>query len=605
MRKMLTYLSLFISSIALGQTGPGGVGSNDGSSSLELWIMADSCVRTGGYVTSVSDLSGNNINFTVNGGPQLQFNFRNEQTYFYFDGVDDYFSTNLDISPTAFDTIMVFCVYYSDGQDDVGALWGNSDGDFDRFLIRADDYGPGCDRGLSTGSTCNNYTNLFPQNDHQFISSTYIEDSSYASKLTINNFPQNSFTSDVEPGTSNDLQIAALGNGTQEFEGRIAEIFIYSKILNFLEQILIFNYLSSRYDITMDSQSYEIYDFESSSDGGYFWRMSGIGNLGATNGIIDSTSGSSIMGLNNHVNSGSLAYPAIIWADDNEDASANNVDDIPSNVDARMTRTWRIAAKEVFGSTFTIDTIDVAWNLSEYGSVDAADLRLLIDTDNDTLFADESPISGAIDKGNGIFEFEGVASIANGARITLATADSDNTLLPVTLSSFKGIKLNNGILLNWITESEKNNSHFVIERSNKDLIWNDIEIINGNNNSDKSIQYEYFDDNISIDKSYYYRLKQVDFDGEYEYSNIVFINALDYSNNSLHIFPNPASNRITINCNLEGDNNIEFFNVNGQIVQSVTQISQNGNQYTYDISNLIKGIYFIRNNDQTRYFIKD
>lgn len=96
--------------------------------------------------------------------------------------------------------------------------------------------------------------------------------------------------------------------------------------------------------------------------------------------------------------------------------------------------------------------------------------------------------------------------------------------LPVTLLFFKGENRGNKYShLTWETALEINNSGFVVERSLDAVKFNYIGWAEGNGNSTVLNSY-YFDDfNIEPGKTYYYRLKQVDFDGNFEYSNIISI----------------------------------------------------------------------------------
>ncbi len=96
--------------------------------------------------------------------------------------------------------------------------------------------------------------------------------------------------------------------------------------------------------------------------------------------------------------------------------------------------------------------------------------------------------------------------------------------VPVELLSFTASVINNDITLNWTTATETNNSGFQIERSKKpdarSEAWQSIEFISGNGTTTKPHTYSYTDKNLSAGK-YLYRLKQLDFDGTFEYSKTV------------------------------------------------------------------------------------
>jgi hypothetical protein len=110
----------------------------------------------------------------------------------------------------------------------------------------------------------------------------------------------------------------------------------------------------------------------------------------------------------------------------------------------------------------------------------------------------------------------------------LWTLVNTSSPLPVTLLFFKGENRGNKYShLTWETALEINNSGFIIERSLDAINFNYIGWVDGHGNSTVLNSY-YFDDfNIEPGKTYYYRLKQVDYDGIFEYSNLISINFSD------------------------------------------------------------------------------
>ncbi|MER2997071.1 T9SS C-terminal target domain-containing protein [Pontibacter populi] len=96
------------------------------------------------------------------------------------------------------------------------------------------------------------------------------------------------------------------------------------------------------------------------------------------------------------------------------------------------------------------------------------------------------------------------------------------TILPVELVSFKALASNNAVQLSWATASEKDNSHFIVERSLDGKAFTTIATITGKGTS--SIRSNYiFTDEDPLPSISYYRLKQVDFDGTFEYSKVVSV----------------------------------------------------------------------------------
>jgi hypothetical protein len=97
-----------------------------------------------------------------------------------------------------------------------------------------------------------------------------------------------------------------------------------------------------------------------------------------------------------------------------------------------------------------------------------------------------------------------------------------NNYIPVELNSFTAIPLDNSVNLNWLTATETNNSGFQIDRSKKlearNDDWINIDFVIGNGTTTEPQFYSFVDEKLSSG-IYKYRLKQIDFDGNYEYSN--------------------------------------------------------------------------------------
>lgn len=90
-----------------------------------------------------------------------------------------------------------------------------------------------------------------------------------------------------------------------------------------------------------------------------------------------------------------------------------------------------------------------------------------------------------------------------------------NPMLPIELISFDGYNKNNNNILTWSTASENNNDYFTVERSEDGVNWDVIDTVGGAGNSQSNINYSLVDNNYR-EVINYYRLKQVDFDGQYE-----------------------------------------------------------------------------------------
>jgi hypothetical protein len=170
-------------------------------------------------------------------------------------------------------------------------------------------------------------------------------------------------------------------------------------------------------------------------------------------------------------------------------------------------------------------------------------------------------------------------------------------VIPVELTSFTA-NANFGVVeLQWITATETNNQGFEVQRSAGGE-FETIAFVNGNGTTTQSQVYTYTDRSVNIG-SYSYRLKQVDFDGTFEYSGVVEVDvpapavfAMDQN------YPNPFNPSTMISFRLAVDSKVSMtvFNVLGQEVASVLNgnLAAGSHQVTFDASSLNTGVYMYR-----------
>jgi hypothetical protein len=118
---------------------------------------------------------------------------------------------------------------------------------------------------------------------------------------------------------------------------------------------------------------------------------------------------------------------------------------------------------------------------------------------------------------------------------------NDAAALPVKLSSFNAFRRGKGVQLEWTTEQELNALRFVVERSTNGRRWDSLLVVAANGNSNTAVQYQVYDA-LPLAGECFYRLKQVDEDGRYDYSLVrrVFIQ----DPGEAVIGPNPAGSRL-------------------------------------------------------------
>jgi hypothetical protein len=170
-------------------------------------------------------------------------------------------------------------------------------------------------------------------------------------------------------------------------------------------------------------------------------------------------------------------------------------------------------------------------------------------------------------------------------------------IIPVELTSFSANVNEGNVILNWSTATETNNQGFEVQRSlNGEFVT--VGFVQGNGTTTETKTYSYIDKNIN-DGSYSYRLKQVDFDGTFEYSNVVEVEILAPAEfNLAQNYPNPfnPSTMIAFNLAVDSKVSLNIFNVLGQEVATLinTNLVAGSHQVNFDASSLNTGVYMYR-----------
>jgi hypothetical protein len=173
------------------------------------------------------------------------------------------------------------------------------------------------------------------------------------------------------------------------------------------------------------------------------------------------------------------------------------------------------------------------------------------------------------------------------------------TVMPVKWLDFTASRLGDIINLKWRTASEINNSHFEVEHSIDGEKWLNVGKVKGYGNSNTINNYTFTYNYLTNNKAYF-RLKQVDFNGTFEYSKKLVVNTKnDLSNSVLWI---SEQRKLIFEDMLNKPKNITIFSMQGGIIQDTKLSFEDVN---FDLSFLQKGVYLIRLNcDKDNYFKK-
>ena len=169
-----------------------------------------------------------------------------------------------------------------------------------------------------------------------------------------------------------------------------------------------------------------------------------------------------------------------------------------------------------------------------------------------------------------------------------------NNPLPIELVSINAQVVDKSVVFNWITAAEINNDYFTLERSIDGLDFHELTTMPGAGNSSETLNYTYTDKNPFFGISYY-RLKQTDYDGQFEYFNTIVVR-LDHGLQELDftIFPNPTKDKVYVQMtgNAVLDTKIEMYNAQGQMVDYSVS-SNNIDGFELDVEHLNAGIYLV------------
>jgi len=169
--------------------------------------------------------------------------------------------------------------------------------------------------------------------------------------------------------------------------------------------------------------------------------------------------------------------------------------------------------------------------------------------------------------------------------------------LPVEFLSFNGEPTEQGILIDWATATELDSDFFILERSRDGQTFETIATIAAAGESVEDIAYNFLDTNISCGQEYYYRLSQVDFNGQLNVHNeLVRVETDDCGVSITSISPIPADTEVNIRVTTEVETvvSIQLFDINGKnILTTKLDTSESDGNLKLDVSDLSAGIYLI------------
>ena len=598
---MCLYLGM-LNSVVFAQSGPAGVSS---STNCPLWIKADAGTSStvhGAAVSNWSDQSGNSnhaTQVTSNLQPLYQTNMINGMPTLLFDNnsthpdqlvISD--NNNLDnasgmtfyaiVKPLGLGGNVNAIVSKRTG---VGSQQAYSWFFYTGSKLNLDLEGNG--NRFSTASSFSASTNYMvsmlydgslaaAQRGKQYIGGS-LDVTSTETSASISNH-----ASDFFIGVMN-------ASDNRPFNGHIAEIIVFRKALNSSERKIVDNYLSAKYALTTSS---DLFSGDDVAKGNYDFDVAGIGKESdGSNSSFNTARGggvslSSISGLDTG---------DYIITGRNSSVNAENTTDVGGMTGFNNSRWERIWYFDVTNNSTSMVT-DVQFDatnagLGSYTMANASNYVLLYRSGlsgNWTELATGSSVAGST------VTFSGV-TISNDGYYTLGSKDYTASPLPVELVSLTGVAFPEGNKLEWLTSTEINNKGFEVQRRmENESDFTTIDFVEGHNNSATTIAYNFFD--TYIDGSAYYRLKQIDFDGKQEFSQIIHIerNQISLPINVV-LYPNPVSEKLQIEFATAPKSKVDVrvYSINGQEVK-VNLSATNEYQYWLSVAGMQKGAYIVQ-----------
>ncbi len=572
---------------SLGNTGPGGVASTDGTSELKVWLDASQSVFSNagitpsvdaGIVQQWSDQSGSGNNATKTAGNEPTYDavdagINNAASIDFTAASSNRFSLNtfaLNPATSSFTIISTLNVGPTTGanqnivqQKDASGtgrtllLYDNAVGKLTTFLGSVST-APAATYALSTWTISSQTFNL-----------------SGTTSINLYKAGTADGAATVTPETTVGTWLIGSNKGeTGAFlNGSMGELLILNQSINNAKRIIIENYLSAKYDIALTANN--VYTFDDAALT-FDHEAAGIGQASDGSRHIDAK-GTGVVRMWNP--NGLANSEFLMWAHDNGALTGTTSGVDGTVVAERLVRIWRV------GESADVGTVSVSFDLSSLGSPLGSNLRLLIDRDGDG-FADNDipPVVGSFI--NNTVVFSGV-DFVTGDRFTLGNTNA-SIPLPIELIWFNAKAQNQSVLLNWSTASEHNNDFFTIERTQDAKEWVNVGNVKGTGNSTVKLDYRFVDEKPYANVSYY-RLKQTDFDKKFTYSKVVRVE-LEEANQIL-AYPNPSSRTFTLTSGAE-ITQIKFLSTLGSVLP--ISIEKQGLETVIDPGDISPGIYFIQ-----------
>jgi len=575
--------------------GPGGVGEIDGSSNLKVWYnLGDMEGADDDEILRLKDESGNDNDVTQEtfiNIPTLNENSVNGRSAVDFNGTSNYLDGVMGFSVVA--PLTIFSVARFDSLNQ-----GNEDNDYvysvgnglsrgDQLSLSrrksndADDVANINKYYSWDGDTARFGNTITGQTWYAFTQEFRATGASVLHNANINGADANATDNQVAANpTLNTLSVGRWNGNNHWLTGSVGEIVIFNRNLNSAEINIIESYLGGKYGLTITGDKY---DGDDPANGDNDLNIAGVGtesdgsNTGANSAglIIQQTSG---FGNGDYALFGHAVATNTV-------NTVDATDNLGSN-EARWDRAWYVDTTNS-GSDLVVS---MSFDFSDVeadgfpGSGSDIDYSLLFRTATSGTWTNQNIIPTL----NGDQVVFSNVTLSDGF-YTLGSSATVNSPLPVTLIDFSASKLLNSTLVQWSTESEVNSDYFLLERSDNAIDYRLIEKLTAAGNSTDNHFYSVVDSKIAPYITYYYRLRQFDYDGKSEIFGPIAINGSSKLN-GIKVYPNPAKETVYID-GLSSQTMVKLYRTKGELLFEKNNLS--GERMQINIQQYEKGVYFL------------
>jgi len=401
-------------------------------------------------------------------------------------------------------------------------------------------------------------------------------------------------------------------NSSAYHDGLIAEIIILDETPTAKQDNRIRSYLNNKYGLTNGATSQD----RINSNGTTIWPYNASYNTNIAGIRRDDLSGVDEKQAKSTTSGGIMAMSTQAIAATNAANTTQIATDKSSLIWAQKTGVTRAVSTDASGLTGTFtQRLSSEWLVKETGTVgnvlvevdlggltfeneSASKFGLVVDDDGDftggeqTLFiADNFSVDKKLTFNSVSLTGSKYVAIMNG---TVAA-------LPVELLYFEGKRIGSNVLLEWETMAEINNDYFIVEKSTDGTNWDELLTVNGQGNTSEQTYYSQIDID-GCNGTCYYRLTQVDFDGNSEKFKVVAVSVNEaYNKLEISVSPNPINQtaNIAFTAPESGMFSITVTTQTGQVMYTANTMGDKGNNHiSYNAAMLSSGSYYFILEDQ-------